>query len=250
MYNHPDISICMVFYNAEPYIREAIDSALKQSFENFEFVIVDDGSTDGSRDIVKSYTDTRIKYFKNKHDYIDSLNKAYSSATGKYNVKMDSDDKMHEDRLLVLFNFMEGNPDIAACGTGFERFGASTDRYIPPVIESDEIEQALSNDNCFAFPIIRRSFLVDNNITFKEGYISAEDYRMWADIVIAGGKLANLRQVLYYYRIHNKQITSTRYEHTTRILEEIKGSIRDYLQSKRPDKPRVVNINLNKLESL
>jgi glycosyltransferase involved in cell wall biosynthesis len=98
MNNNPDISICMVFYNAELYIKEAIDSTLKQSFENFEFIIVSDGSTDCSGDIVKSYTDSRIKYFKNKHDYIDSLNKA----------------QVHDKNRFYLSNCLKGKSFITA----------------------------------------------------------------------------------------------------------------------------------------
>ena len=68
------ISVCIPMYNSSPYLRECIDSVLNQTYENFELLIVDDGSSDNSTDIIKSYQDSRIRLFKNKHNFIESLN--------------------------------------------------------------------------------------------------------------------------------------------------------------------------------
>lgn len=229
MRTYPEISVCMVFYNTEKYIKEAIDSTLAQSFQNFEFVIVSDGSTDKSSEIVKSYDDQRIRYFENKNDYIDSLNVAYGKAKGKYIVKMDSDDIMMPDRLLVLYNYMEANPDIAASGSGFQRFGQLNSKYIPNFLEHDEIVEQFCKQNCFAFPIIRRDFIVKHCLLFTKGYESVEDYRLWADIAIVGGKLANLPRILLHYRIHEKQITNEKYYHMSKQIEEIQSSLKKYI---------------------
>lgn len=68
------ISVCIPMYNSSPYLRECIDSVLNHTYENFELLIVDDGSSDNSTDIIKSYQDSRIRLFKNKHNFIESLN--------------------------------------------------------------------------------------------------------------------------------------------------------------------------------
>ena len=91
----PAISIVMPAYNAEMYIREAIDSVICQSFPDFECIVVDDGSTDGTRDIIRAYHDKRIVLLENKHDFIASLNLGMDAARGRYIARMDADDIMH-----------------------------------------------------------------------------------------------------------------------------------------------------------
>lgn len=88
----PQVSVCMPMYNASKYLRECIDSVLAQTFKDFEFLIVDDGSDDDSVEIVKSYHDDRIRLMQNKHDYIGSLNMLLEEACGKYIARMDADD--------------------------------------------------------------------------------------------------------------------------------------------------------------
>lgn len=86
------ISVCMPVYNASRYLRDCIDSILSQSFTDFELLIVDDGSTDDSVEIIRSYSDSRIRLIENKHDYIGSLNLLLQEARGKYIARMDADD--------------------------------------------------------------------------------------------------------------------------------------------------------------
>ena len=80
----PIISVCLPVYNGEKYIQECLDSILAQSFQNFELIIVDDGSTDHTLEIVKQYADPRIRLIQNKHNYIESLNLLLKEAQGKY----------------------------------------------------------------------------------------------------------------------------------------------------------------------
>lgn len=207
MRKEPAISVCMPFYNVEYYIGEAIESVLNQSFQDFELILINDGSTDDSVQIVQKYTDERITLINNSHGFIDSLNAGLDHAKGKYIARMDADDKMHPDRLLIQYNYLEYNPEITACGAGLKRFGASEDTYIPMILDSDEIELAFTKVNCFAIGVIRTDFLRTHNIRYNKRFIYAEDYRLWADIVLAGGKLCNLPQILYYYRTHDKQIS-------------------------------------------
>ncbi|MDD4761099.1 MAG: glycosyltransferase family 2 protein, partial [Bacteroidaceae bacterium] len=124
----PAISIVMSAYNVEKYIKEAIDSIIGQSFSNFECIIVDDGSTDSTRDIIRSCQDERIVLLENKHDFIASLNLGMDAARGKYIARMDADDIMHPDRLKIQYSVMESEPSITVCGTWMQHFG----ERVPP----------------------------------------------------------------------------------------------------------------------
>ena len=99
MNSNISISVCMPVYNASRYLRDCIDSILSQSFTDFELLIVDDGSTDDSVEIIRSYSDSRIRLIENKHDYIGSLNLLLQEARGKYIARMDADDVMLPNRL-------------------------------------------------------------------------------------------------------------------------------------------------------
>ena len=90
----PKISVCMAMYNAAPYLCECVDSILAQTFADFELLIVDDGSTDSSTDIVRSYSDPRIRLICRPHGFIKSLNTLLSHARGEYIARMDADDIM------------------------------------------------------------------------------------------------------------------------------------------------------------
>ncbi len=87
----PKISVVMPVYNSSLYLNESIESVLNQTLDDFEFIIIDDGSTDNSTDVIKSYQDKRINLQKRSHDYIASLNYGMRLAKGKYIVRMDSD---------------------------------------------------------------------------------------------------------------------------------------------------------------
>lgn len=93
------ISVCMPVYNGAAHLRECIDSVLEQTFTDFELLIADDGSTDDTCAIVRSYTDPRIRLLQNRHDYIATLNLLLDEARGRYVARMDADDLMRPDRL-------------------------------------------------------------------------------------------------------------------------------------------------------
>ena len=95
------ISVCLTVYNRAKYIGECIESILQQTFTDFELLIVDDGSTDETCDVILSYNDPRIRLIRGEHDYIGSCNRLYDEAKGKYIARMDSDDLMLPNRLRI-----------------------------------------------------------------------------------------------------------------------------------------------------
>ena len=207
------ISVVMPVYNSSLYLHESIESVLNQTFEDFEFIIVDDGSTDNSLDIVKKYQDKRINLQTLEHDYIVSLNHGMRLAKGKYIVRMDSDDKMLPDRLQKQFDFMEANPEIAVSGCWFQTFGQETNIYQLETTH-DAIVCSLLSGNPMCHPsIIMRTdvlsflFYEKGKDIYDRAFVYAEDYKLWYDIIRAGYIFANVPEVLLLYRCSDKQIS-------------------------------------------
>ena len=118
-----EISIILPVHNGEIYIQEAIDSVLRQSFTDFELLVIDDGSTDYTSEIVLRYSDPRLRLISRPHGFIDSLNDGLLQAKGKYIARMDADDLMHPNRLHVQYHIMEEEPTIDVCASWVTIFG-------------------------------------------------------------------------------------------------------------------------------
>ncbi|MDD2245158.1 MAG: glycosyltransferase family 2 protein [Dysgonamonadaceae bacterium] len=230
----PAISIVMPAYNAEKYIKEAIDSIIGQSFSNFECIIVDDGSTDSTRDIIRSYNDERIVLLENKHDYIASLNRGMNAPKGKYLARMDADDIMHPDRLKIQYAVMEAEPSITVCGTWMQHIG----ERVPPqsiavsangLVEFPLLQFMKGNFMFHPTAVIRRNFLIENKLHYEKNYIYAEDLKLWTEIAKLGGKFYIDNQVLLYYRISETQITNQKREEQKATTERILFEVMDWL---------------------
>lgn len=117
--NPPAITVIMSVFNGVPYLTEAVDSILGQTFRDFEFIIIDDGSVDGTREILRSYRDSRIRLVFNENNMglTRSLNKGLSLSRGEFIARLDADDISCPDRLEKQFRFMRDNPDVAVLGT-------------------------------------------------------------------------------------------------------------------------------------
>jgi glycosyltransferase involved in cell wall biosynthesis len=203
------ISVLMPVYNADIFIKDTIDSVLNQTFQDFELLIMDDGSTDSSAEIIRSYSDSRINYVLCSHDFIATLNKGIEIAQGKYIARMNADDIMMSERLQIQFDYMEANPQIVACGAYMQAFGYSSETIMTPIEHEDIIQRMLIGDpisNPTGF--IRKDVLIEHNIRYQEGYSFADDYKLWSEIAKVG-KLANIPRTLVKYRTHNKQATVT-----------------------------------------
>lgn len=199
------ISVVMPVYNSQQYLSEAIESILNQTFSNFEFIIINDGSTDKSEEIILSYTDKRIVYIKNATNLqiVESLNKGLSIAKGKYIARMDADDISLPQRLKKQFLFMEKNPNIAVLGSWYETFGDSHEIFRP--LPSDcEIKTKLLFDSPFSHPTVmfRASSLM--HFSYTNQYNKAEDYALWISMSPTC-TFANLPEVLLMYRYHQNQ---------------------------------------------
>ena len=204
------ISVVMAVYNGEKYLAEAARSILDQSFRDFELIIVNDGSTDGSREIASALNDARVRLIDNpgNRGLPYSLNTGFAQAQGEYIARMDADDIAMPHRLAAQLSFMEANPQIGISGSAIRRFGAGRGTWKPPCDDS-QLKARLIWDCPFAHPtiILRRKFWMDNNLAYDIKAGGGADYRFW--VSCAGlTVLANLPQVLLNYRLHSAQIGS------------------------------------------
>ena len=203
----PEVSVLMPVYNGETYLEEAIDSILNQTFSDFEFIIINDGSTDHSVEIIQSYNDARIKLINNLSNLglEKTLNRGIQLAQGKYIARMDSDDISLQYRLETQVIFMNANPAVTLCGSWVETFGVRQDIWKYPT-QHDDIRCHLLFESCFAHPsiIMRRSAVLKDEPLFDESqaYKHAEDYVLWTRLS-EHHALANIPTVLLKYRQHD-----------------------------------------------
>lgn len=224
MRNEPILSVCIPCYNAAKHVRECIDSILSQSFTDFELLIVDDGSNDDSISIIQSYDDSRIKLLKNKHNYIASLNLLLQQAKGKYIARMDADDKMLPDRLLIQYNYMEHHPEIDVLGGGMDFFGDREGTYIPEAKNQTITMEEMLKSNRLAHPtvMIRTSSLDKIPVYYEEDYIYAEDYKLWMVMLQHGLRLDNIPTLLLEYRVSAGQNSNKYIVQQQQTVQKIK----------------------------
>lgn len=208
---HPKVTVLMAVYNGEKYLREAVESIFNQTFKNFEFLIIDDGSTDGSLEILKLYKDPRICIVKNETNLglIKSLNGGLKIAKSEYIARMDADDISLPQRLEKQVAFMDAHPEIGVCGTWLEAFeNGETSVWTLP-LQHDNIFTGMLFQCSLYHPtvIIRKDTIFALNAFYNEEFIHTEDYEYWARLGLSGVKFANIDKVLLKYRLHSKRIT-------------------------------------------
>ena len=197
----------MPVYNGVKYLNEAIESILNQTFNDFEFLIIDDGSTDQSINKVQSYDDPRIKLIKNKKNIGQSatLNIGIELAKGEYIAIMDQDDISMPNRLKKQVEFMEKNQKIVVCGSWIELIGKYN--FIAKTETEDELIKInlLTNHN-LAHPtvMIRKQILKEKQLSYDTSYTTAQDYELWVRMFECC-LFANLPEPLVKYRTHKKQ---------------------------------------------
>ncbi|TKC55811.1 glycosyltransferase [Pedobacter hiemivivus] len=209
----PPISVVMPVYNASQFLNQAIDSILTQTYTDFEFIIINDGSTDNTDTIINSYTDNRIKYFINPVNLgiVETLNKGIDLARGKYLARMDADDIALPERFEKQYHLMEHNPQIAVCGShafNINDSGIKTGNNAFPIADK-EIKAQLLFHNTFIHPTTFFKTEVIKKYKYQGDYHYAEDYYLLAQIATEH-ELANLDEELLLYRVHELNTTSTK----------------------------------------
>lgn len=203
----PKVSVLMPVYNTpEGYLRAAVESILAQTFEDFEFIIVDDGSTNNAEAVVLSYSDSRIQYVKNEKNLgvTATRNRLVGLSHGEYLALMDSDDISLSARLAKQVEFLDTHPDVGVLGTWIEFFP-----------ESRKVEALPTDSNAMKQYLLFRESAVMNSSAmmrrslqphYNENYTSAEDYALWLEL-IDRTEFANLPEVLVRYRWHGANLS-------------------------------------------
>lgn len=207
------ISVIVGNYNTpEKYLRESIDSILQQTYSDFELIIVDDCSTDNSLEVIRSYTDPRIKVLCNEENrgLAYSLNRALDICQGEYVARMDCDDVCFPQRFERQIAYMRDNPDVILCGTHIRFIDENGDSprgdwkigFIDDP-ETYRIHLLFSNYPMIVHPswMFNRRLLLEHNVRYKEQYKYSQDFAMLVSCA-ASGRCAIMPDVLLKYRNH------------------------------------------------
>ena len=204
------VSVIMPVHNMDQFVSDAISSILSQTFTDFEFIIIDDASTDHTLAVIQAFSDNRIitvRNTENKGTY-PSRNIGISLSKGKYVAAMDADDIALPDRLRIQFDYMENHPDTLATGTYYTLWGK--DHIVEKPVSYPEIQAGLLNDNCILHPsLLVRSEVVKCLGGYDEQYIYASDYDLMCRISLMG-QIENLPDICMSYRWHPGQISQAK----------------------------------------
>lgn len=230
----PLISVAMPVYNGEKYLAEAIDSILAQTFTDFEFIIIDDGSTDNSLSVLQAYEkrDSRIRLISRENrNLVATLNEIIDLARGKWIARMDQDDISLPQRFERQLEWLHSTgADIS--GTWVQRFG-TLDRRVVRLSQSDEaVKMEMLFCSPFAHPsVVMRASLL-KLLRYDDEWERAEDYDLWVRAAEAGWRMTNVQEVLLLYRVHKSQISTLASINQNLLAEKIQHRYWLYFFSK------------------
>ncbi len=205
----PKISVLMAVHNGTPYLSEALESIFTQTFKDFEFIVVDDDSSDGSMQLLRGIRDTRLRLIANKRQLglSRSLNKGLAIAKGKYIARMDADDISLPKRLAAQYSFLETHSNIDVLGTWTKTLGLRSDRVWRYPTDDAEIRAELLFNSVLVHSTImlRRSTFAKYKFRYDTNVTRAQDYELWVR-TSNHLRFANLGTVLHRYRTHDQQV--------------------------------------------
>lgn len=215
---NPKVTVLLPVYNGQKYLKDAIQSILDQSYQDFEFLIINDASTDNSKGVIESFTDRRIRYVENKKNLnlLNTLNKGLRLAKGTYIARMDQDDISLLHRIARQVEFLGENPDIGVVGTGFQLIDQSGIKGSS--IRFPQSPHFIRWSLCFYNPLAHPTVMFRKDPILKIGGYSSldmgkrgrypsEDYELWRRASKIT-KLSNMPEVLLYLRKHESNLTN------------------------------------------
>lgn len=201
----------MPVFNGQKYLRNSIDSILNQTYKNFEFIIINDGSTDATQSIILSYKDIRIRYIKNDTNLglIHTLNTSIKLAKGNYIARMDADDISLPNRLQHQLEFMLLNPNVGVCGCNYYQFSGLIKKHNTAFYKHDEILGYMLFNSSIIHPslLIKKEVLQNYSPVFDSNYKHAEDFELWAKLIFTT-KFSAIKTTEFQYRLHKAQVTT------------------------------------------
>lgn len=227
------VSIIMPVFNGEKYLREAIESVLRQTYRNFEFIIINDCSTDRTEEIILSYSDPRIRYYKNEKNLhvAETLNRCISLAKGDFIARMDADDICMPKRIECQVRYLQKHSDLDGCGTWAIKIdsGGRKTGFLRGYLNSE----MAACSALFTVPFVHPSVMFRSPVIRKELYNmnirgAGQDLELWSRLSIRGYRFNNIPIHLLKYRIHSENVSS---KNNTRIYEITKRALSPSLNS-------------------
>lgn len=206
----PKISVLMPVYNGELFLDEAIKSVLNQTMGDFELLAIDDGSTDRTEDIIRSFDDNRIRYIKNETNsrLIKTLNRGIEISRGEYIARMDADDISFPQRFQRQLEFFKRNPKIQVCGSYAIRID---ENGVHGALLKRPSGGELLNSIWLPNPLIHPTVMMKSELARKYSYdlnsLHCEDYDLWIRMAKNGVVIDNLTAPLLYYRVHSSGVS-------------------------------------------
>ncbi len=204
----PFVSVLIPCYNAESYIESSIRSVMNQTYKNIEIVVINDGSTDKTKEVLLklSKEDIRIEYYENECNLrlVKTLNKGLNLCTGEFIARMDADDICFPNRLEKQVSFLQTNKDVAILGSAIEIFGENVKNII---IKQPQLDSTIKSKMFVASPfhhptvMFNMRVLKKEHLFYDENYFRIEDYELWIRLQGLNYKFANLKEPLLKYRI-------------------------------------------------
>lgn len=211
----PTISVLMPVYNAQRFLKRAIESVLAQTFTNFELLIINDGSTDKSVSIIESFQDPRIRLVHNQKNsgVIHTLNMGILLAQGKYIARMDADDICFPERFEKQVSYLELHPETAVLASRIIQINADEDELSHwdmdfKVLTREQIYIASAKANCIAHPSVMMRRAIAQIYLYNKKQKGSEDWDLWMRLLSDGQHIDKLPQYLLKYRIHNSSVTA------------------------------------------
>jgi len=206
--NVPAVSVVLPVYNCEKYIAKAIESVLHQTFTDFEFIIINDGSTDHTEEIIRSFSDPRILYQVNNTNkgLVFTLNKGIDIAKGSYIARMDGDDICLPERFKKQFDYLQLNKEVDILATVVTLIDEN--EIVSGTWHSDinnvsarDIRKELPKDNCIAHPTVMGKTEIIKKYKYNHTQSQSEDYDLWLRMMSGGGIIHKLPEPLLLHRI-------------------------------------------------
>ena len=224
----PTVTVLMAVYNGQQYLRRAVDSVLAQTFTDFDFVVIDDGSTDGSAEILRAYAaaDPRVRLISRPNRGLTpSLNEGLRAAAGRYVARMDSDDVCLPERFAAQVAFLDAHPDVTLVGTEVELIDpAGLPIRTMPQLWGDHasIDRALLTKG---WPLVHPAVMFRRDAVmalggYDERYRTNQDHDLFLRIA-EHGQLANIPRVLLKYRQHFTSVSLAKSKQQAEVVRDI-----------------------------
>jgi len=245
MADRPKVTVLMSAYNAERYVAEAVDSVLAQTFPDFEFLIFEDASTDGTREILRRYADPRIRLVENETNLglTRNLERGMLMARGESVARMDADDISMPERLARQFEYLGVHPEISVLGSAVTFFGEGREPFVGyQPLKHDEIKCTLLYGFTMLHPtvMIRKTEFERYDLNYDPAFPVSQDHDLWVR-AIRKVRFANLKDPLLRLRMHAEKIGSLRNRHQRQYSDLIRGrQVAELGVSATPEEVRVL----------